>query len=171
MPRLENCQRTEPPFAGGEKETLSAFLDWQRDSVFCKVDGLTDEELRRPHHPSGLTLLGIVKHLAAVEMSWFLFDFAGEDESTVPDLQPYQSYWVIAPDESTADILALYRREIERSRAIAAAASLDDFARGPDVDVPNLSLRWIMHHMIEETARHLGHLDLIREEIDGQTGH
>jgi uncharacterized damage-inducible protein DinB len=171
MARLENCHRTEPPVAAGEREMLTAFLDWQRATVLCKLAGLSDEELRRPHQPSGLTLLGIVKHLAAVEMSWFRFDFAAEDPAAVSDLQPYESYWTILPDESTADILNLYRREVERSRAIVVAASLDDVARGPDVDIPNLTLRWIILHMIEETARHLGHLDLIREAIDGQTGH
>lgn len=171
MARLTDCERAAPPFAAGEREMVTAFLDWQRATVFCKIAGLSDEELRRPHHPSGLTLLGIVKHLAAVEMSWFRFDFAGEDAARVPDLQPYAAYWTILPDESTADILRLYRREVERSRAIVAAASLDDVARGPEVDVPDLTLRWIILHMIEETARHLGHIDLIREAIDGQTGH
>ncbi len=170
MARLTDCERTEPPFAAGEREMVTAFLDWQRASIPCKLAGLSDEELRQPHHPSGLTLLGIVKHLAAVEMSWFRFDFANEDPAAIPDLQPYEAYWTILPEESTADILGLYRREVERSRAIVASASLDDVAQGPEVDVPDLTLRWILVHMIEETARHAGHADLLREAVDGRVG-
>lgn len=171
MARLEHCQRTAPPYAAGEKEMVTAFLDWQRATLVCKLDGLTDEEPRRPHVPSGLTLLGIVKHLAAVEMSYFRFDFAGEDPRAIPDIRSYEDYWTIASGESTRDVLNLYQREIERSRAITAAASLDDPARNPPGRAPDLTLRWILLHMIEETARHNGHADLIREAIDGQTGH
>jgi hypothetical protein len=120
--------------------------------------------------PSGLTLLGLVKHLRAVELDWFTFDFAGEDPESMPDLAPFEDHWTIFPHESTQDILDLYRNEVERSRAITAAASLEDAARHPG-EAPGLTLRWILLHMIEETARHNGHADLIREAIDGRTGH
>lgn len=169
MARMTNCERTPPPYAAGEKAMITAFLDWQRATLLCKLDGLTDEELRRPHVPSGLTLLGLVKHLRAVELDWFTFDFAGEDPESMPDLIPYEDHWTIFPHESTQDVLDLYRNEVERSRAITAAAALDDPARHPG-EAPGLTLRWILLHMIEETARHNGHADLIREAIDGQTG-
>ncbi len=170
MARLERCKRTPPPYAASEKEMVTAFLDWQRATLLCKLDGLSDEELRRPHEPSGLTLLGLVKHLRAVEMSWFRFDFAAEDPASIPDLIPYEDPWTIGPEETTQDVLDIYQREIEHSRMLTEAADLDAPARNPG-EAPGLTLRWILLHMIEETARHNGHADLIREAIDGQTGH
>ena len=168
---MDQCERVDPPFAAGEKEMVSAFLDWQRATLLCKLQGLTDEELRRPHQPSGLTLLGLAKHLAVVETTWFRLRFAGEEVTNIPVPIDWEAFWRIEPDESTADILALYTGEVERSRAITAAASLDDVARNADPSRhPGLTLRWIVLHMIEETARHIGHADLMREAIDGQTG-
>jgi uncharacterized damage-inducible protein DinB len=149
---------------------VMAFLDWQRATLLCKLDGLSDEELRRPHDPSGLTLLGIVKHLQGVEAAWFREDFAGEDPHSVTDPLPSASNWTIGPDETTQEVLDGYQREVERSRALTKAADLDDPAKHPG-NAPGLTLRWILVHMIEETARHNGHADLIREAIDGQTGH
>jgi uncharacterized damage-inducible protein DinB len=166
---MEQCQRTDPPYAAGEKEMASAFLDWQRDTLLCKVAGLSDEELRRRHEPSGLTLLGLVKHLAAVEMIWFQARFAGATETEIPQPVDWEAYWRIEPHETTAGVLELYRRQVERSRAITAAAVPDDQARS-FARHPELTLRWILLHMIEETGRHNGHADLIREAIDGQTG-
>lgn len=170
MAKLENCQRTPPPYAAGEKEMVTAFLDWQRATLLCKLDGLTDEQLRWHHQPSGLTLLGLAKHLAVVETAWFRLRFAGEEVTNIPIPIDWDAYWRIEPGDSTADILALYNGEVEQSRAITATASLDDKARQPPPHTPGLTLRWILLHMIEETARHNGHADLIREAIDGQTG-
>jgi hypothetical protein len=167
---MRHCQRTKPPFTTDEKVMIEAFLDWHRATALCKLDGLTDEELRRPHAPSGLTPLGIVKHLGAVELSWFRIDFAGEDPESIPDLGEFEDYWRIEPDETTADVVAFYQDEVNRSRAITAAAALDDLARNPQPEDTGLTLRWILLHMIQETARHNGHLDLIREAIDGRTG-
>ena len=168
---MEQCERVDPSFAAGEKEMATAFLDWQRATLLCKLQGLTDEELRRRHQPSGLTLLGLAKHLAVVETTWFRLRFAGEEVTNIPVPIDWEAFWRIEPDESTADILTLYSGEVERSRAITAAASLDDEARNADPSRhPGLTLRWILLHMIEETARHIGHADLMREAIDGRTG-
>ncbi len=76
---MDRCVREDPPVAASEKPMLAAFLDWQRATLLCKLDGLGDEDLRRPHVPSGLTLLGIAKHRADVERSWFREVFVGED--------------------------------------------------------------------------------------------
>ena len=170
MARLEHCKRTRAPYAASEKEMVTAFLDWQRATLLCKLEGLSDEELRRPHEPSGLTLLGMVKHLTGVESGWFREDFAGEDPNSPTDPIPDASDWTIGPNETTQEVLDGYRRAIERSRALTEAANLDDPAKNPG-EAPGLTLRWILLHMIEETARHLGHADLMREAIDGQTGH
>jgi len=149
------------------------FLDWQRATLLMKVDGVSDEDLRRPMVPSGTTLLGMVKHLAYVERSWFqsvfaarVVDFPWTDDDPDADFR-------IEPDESTAGIVDLYETECQKSREIVADASLDDIARGEaGVNDPRrrFSLRWILVHMIEETARHNGHADILREMIDGTTG-
>lgn len=167
---MDRCQRTKPPYAAGEKEMVTAFLDWHRATLLCKLDGLTDEELRRPHAPSGLSLLGLVKHLGAVEVSWFRIDFAGEDPAHIPGLGEWEDYWRIEPEETTAAVIGFYHAAVARSRAITAGAALDDAARNPPAHTPGLTLRWLLLHMVEETARHNGHADLIREAIDGQTG-
>ena len=160
--------RPEPPHVAGEAETLSGFLDFQRATLLWKLEGLDDEQLRRAMVPSGTSLLGIVKHLAYVERGWFQRVWAGQ-EITVPwTEEDPDADWRIEPDETTADVLALYEGECARSREIvAAASSLDETAKarwGP------VSRRWILTHMLEETARHVGHADILREQIDGATG-
>lgn len=167
---MDTCVRNDPPFGGPEKPMLAAFLNWQRATLLCKLDGLSDEDLRRPHVPSGLTLLGLVKHLANVERSWFREVFAGEDLSGTWDPQDPDRYWRIEPEETTDQIVAFYQGEVERARVIVRNADLDDLARSPRPDQPGMTLRWIVMHMIEETARHVGHADLMREAIDGQIG-
>ena len=160
--------RPEPPYLGGEKETLAGFLDLHRATLLWKLEGLDDEQLRRPMVPSGTSLLGMVKHLAYVERWWFQQVWAGR-EVTYPwtDEDP-DADWRVEPSETTEDILALYRGECARSREIAAAASsLDEVALHPRGE---RSRRWILVHMIEETARHNGHADILREQLDGVTG-
>jgi uncharacterized damage-inducible protein DinB len=139
-----------------------------------KIDGVSDEDLRRPMVPSGVTLLGIVKHLAHVERAWFQRRFAGRDVPPMPrtpdDPDPD---FRIETDETTQQIIDLYKSECEISREIASSASLDDIAVGTEPDSggrTGFSLRWILTHMIEETARHNGHADIFREMIDGSTG-
>lgn len=157
-----------PPPAGPEKEMLTRFLDYQRGIVLRKIAGLSDEELRRPMTPTNVTLLGMVKHLAYVERWWFRAMFAGED---VPfpwtDDDPDADFRV-EPDETTESIVELYRDEVEHSQAIAAAADLDEVVNDPRRE--GRTRRWILLHMIEEVARHLGHADIIREQLDGSTG-
>jgi len=156
------------PEVGDERSLLTAFLDHQRTVMLRKVADLDEHQLRRPGTPSGLTLLGMLKHLAYVERFWFRSVFAGED-AVFPwtDGDP-DADWRPEPDDTVESIAALYRDEIERARAIVAAASLDDQCTDPRGRT--FDLRWILIHMIEETARHLGHADVIREAIDGATG-
>lgn len=167
---MQDCERPDPPTTAPEKPTLEAMLDYHRGTLLCKVDGVGDDDLRRAGTPSGLTLLGLVKHLAYVERWWFRKVFAGEDvpfpwTEEDPDVE-----WRVEPGDTTRDILELYRGEVARCREIAAASSLDDLARGSDSRGSEYSLRWVMLHMIGETARHNGHADLLREMIDGATG-
>lgn len=163
--RLES--RSDPPHAAGERETLAGFLDYQRATLLGKVEGLDEEQARRRLVPSQTTLLGIVKHLAYVERWWFQEVFAGLDvEDPCTESDP-DADWRIEPDDTVEAIVALYEAEVAVSREIAAGAGLDEIARRPGYDV---SLRWILVHMIEETARHNGQADILRELIDGSTG-
>lgn len=160
--------RLMPPAAAPEIDMLNAYLDFHRATLLWKVDGLSDADLRRPMVPSGNSLLGMVKHLADVEQSWFVERFAGR-EPRYPLWREGDpgATWRIEPHETTQQILDLYRTVCEDSRQAIAEASLDDVAaKAQDGE----TLRWVMLHMIEETARHNGHADIMREMIDGQTG-
>jgi uncharacterized damage-inducible protein DinB len=159
--------RPEPPMAAEPVEMVSAFLDFLRATLLWKIEGLSDEELRRPMTPSGMSVLGIVKHSAYVERVWFRRIFRGE-EIVVPwrEGDP-DADWRIESDETTEEIVRLYREEAERSRAIVAGASWEAKARHPDYEQ---TLGWILTHMVEEVARHCGHADILREAIDGATG-
>lgn len=164
-------ERTVVPFGGAERSALGAWLDSQRETILWKIDGLDDEQLRREIVPSGLCLLGLVKHLTAVEHGWFVVNFAATGESHMfespddPDIDFH-----VQPDESTEQIVDGYRRAYDRSREIySRAGSLDVTFEHPRRGM--MDLRWLMLHMIEETARHNGHADILRELIDGATGY
>ena len=173
---MEPTGRQDPPLQADERATLSAFLDYHRATLLAKIEGLGREHLAVAAVPtSALTLAGLVKHLAVVEDSWFQEEFLGLE------LEPWASApWHDDPDwdfhsavdDEPADLVALYRAAIERSRAVvAAASSLDALSvRESRREGTPFSLRWILLHMIEETARHNGHADLLREAIDGSTG-
>jgi uncharacterized damage-inducible protein DinB len=156
------------PFRGGEKESLHISLDRHRDVVLWKIESLDDEQLRRPMTPSGTNLLGLVKHLAAVEYGWFCHTFGRTTEQLPFDEDDENADLRVTPEETTADIVAFY------SRARAAADQVIDELDVDDVGTAwfgnTVSLRWVLIHMIEETARHAGHMDILRELIDGATG-
>ncbi|MFN8636412.1 MAG: DinB family protein [Chloroflexota bacterium] len=165
---MQDPERLQRRTSAGEREMLERFLDFQRDTLIWKLSGLTREQLVAPRTPSGLSLLGIVKHLGYVERSWFQRRFMGRHVYIAwRGVQPDADFH-IADDESPESICAFYRTEIEEARRIVAAAdSLDTVAANPERPV---TLRWILIHMIEETARHVGHADIFRELTDGQTG-
>jgi hypothetical protein len=160
--------RPEPPEDGTEREILTGLLDFLRATVVNKVAGLTDEQASsRPVPPSTLTPAGVVKHLTGVERFWFSIDFAGADlEWPWTRADPHGNF-PLRPGDTLAGIVADYMHECERSRHAIEHAELDDRASGAGM---TFNLRFALAHMIEETARHCGHLDLLRERIDGQTG-
>jgi hypothetical protein len=154
---------TPPPRTGGsEKETLLGFLDYLRTSAAAKVDGVPEPAVRTPGVPSGTNLLGLVRHLAHVER----FVFLGEQTDDWP------ATFRVPDDETADDVVAGYRDAVRRAdEAIAACEDLAAPAypataggRTPP------SMRWALTHMIEETGRHAGHLDILRELHDGATG-
>ena len=165
---MEHCQRDDPPFTGDEREMLIGFLNWQRDTLICKLDGLSDDQLQRRQEPSTLTLLTMVKHLADVERSWMHEQFLGEATPDEDDVA--KQAWRIEPGETAASIIADYRAAGADVEAIIRAHDLSTPARAPHSGGREVWLRWIVLHLIEETARHAGHADLIREAIDGATG-
>jgi uncharacterized damage-inducible protein DinB len=152
---------------------LTTWLDYHRATLALKCEGLTDDQLReRSAPPSSLSLLGLVRHMAEVERSWFLRGLGGQDAP--PLYYAEDNLDGEFDDVDTADAgeaFATWRAECAAARkAEAAAASLDvTFARKKDPR-ERFSLRWTLVHMIEEYARHNGHADLLRERIDGATG-
>jgi uncharacterized damage-inducible protein DinB len=124
--------------------------------------------------PSGTSLLALVKHLTYVERWWFRAVFAGEDvEFPWTDEDP-DADWRVEPHETAEELIAAYRSEVESCRRAIAGGGMDERARGKvetlDGPAGMFSLRWVLGHMIEETARHNGHADILRELIDGATG-
>ncbi|MET9508189.1 DinB family protein [Streptomyces flavidovirens] len=159
--------RKHVPFTGGEKESLQVSLDRHRDAVLWKLDGLDDEQLRRPMTPSGTSLLGLVKHLASVEYGWFCTTFGRESEPLWFD--PFKGEDIVVADgESTSDIVEFYGRA--RAAADRAVAELDLDTLGTSWSGNTVSMRWVLIHMLEDTVRHAGHMDILRELIDGATG-
>jgi hypothetical protein len=151
-----------------ERTMLDGFLDWYRSVVERKVADLALDDATRVMTPTGLTPLGVVAHLAAVEVGWFVETFAGEPVDPVWD---DHGSFRLRRDDTVASVVAEYREACDRSRTIAASApTLDQLGVRTNELRGDVTLRWILVHMIEETARHAGHLDLMREQIDGRTG-
>lgn len=155
-----------PPVVGDQREMLIAFNNLQRRNLLWKLEGLTEEQLRSRHDPSGMCLLGLLKHLTRVERTWFAGRLLGEDVVGQPNSS---DAWNPTPDETFELLAAEYQAAWKRSNEIAASLPLDQLTAVAG-GYGAVSLQWILFHMLEETARHLGHADLIREAIDGATG-
>jgi len=168
MPLMMPEEPARTDDVGDERATLTSYLDYQRAVMVRKVAELDDDALRRPMTPSGLTLLGMLKHLAFVERYWFQEVFAGRAVDYPWTDEDPDADWRAEPGETVEEIAALYRGECAIAREITAAASFDDVVTFREDR--RITLRAIVVHMIEETARHLGHADIMREAIDGGTG-
>jgi uncharacterized damage-inducible protein DinB len=156
------------PFTGGEKESLKVSLDRHRDAVLWKLEGLGDDDLRRAMTPSGTNLLGLVKHLAAVEYGWFCETFGRPVEPLPFDEDDPEADLRVRPDEATEDVLAFYARARAAADQAIDEVGLEETGTAWFGDA--VSMRWVLIHMVEETARHAGHVDIVRELIDGMTG-
>jgi hypothetical protein len=152
-----------PRLAGGELETVLSLLQFQRDSLVRKVSGLEHADLLVVSPVgSGTSLLWLIKHMAQAEITWMQSRFAGRVVE-IPDDS-------VQPGDTLDQAVALYRSTWKESEDIAHESSgLEELCRHPD-SRPNVNLRWVLMHLLEETARHAGHADIIREMIDGQTG-
>jgi uncharacterized damage-inducible protein DinB len=156
------------PFTGAEKESLKVSLDRHRDAILWKLEGLSDDDLRRQLVPSGTSLLGLVKHLGAVEYGWFCTTFGHTTEPLPFDEEDPEADLRIRPEETTEDVLAFYGRA--RAAADQVIGELDVEDTGTAWFGDTVTMRWVLIHMVEETARHAGHVDILRELIDGMAG-
>ena len=155
------ADRKPPRLAAGERETLTALLDYQRESLIRKVLDLDAAAASRHLVPSETSLLWLVRHLARAESLWVLVRFLGEADIFISPPLP--------AEDSVAEAVTDYRRTCARVDAVVAVHDLDEMARNDDVEPP-VNLRWILTHLLEETARHAGHADILRELHDGTTG-
>ncbi|HYA68858.1 MAG TPA: DinB family protein [Acidimicrobiales bacterium] len=156
------ADRKPPRLVDGELQTLRALLQYQRESLVRKVVGVDESWVRRPLVPSGTSLLWLTKHMARAEAVWVLRRFAGQDVDIPAE--------TVGPDDTVVAAVASYRTLWARVDAVVAEApSLDVVCRDVGVESP-VSLRWVLMHLLEETARHAGHADILRELIDGTVG-
>ena len=162
--------RIDPPLEADELTTLTTFLDFNRETLAFKCDGLTADQLReRAIPPSSLSLIGLVRHMAEVERNWFRPVLADEEMQTI--FAPGVDWEAAFRNAATADVdeaFSTWRTECDHSRTLVAAS--------PALETRGLrgghwfTLRYVLTHMIEEYARHNGHADLLRECLDGTTG-
>lgn len=165
----------EPASAGSDAAALfTEYLDFYRTVVLRKLAGMSEAELDRARLPSGWTPRGLLKHLTYMEQRWFCWGFAGEAVAEPwGDRDPADhARWLVGSDETTEQLVAAFHRQWARSRAIVAAADLSDRASGAGrfagSEPPRLV--WILFHVLQEYARHAGHLDVVRELADGAIG-
>jgi uncharacterized damage-inducible protein DinB len=167
--------RTDPPESGPELDQLTNVLDYQRETILQKTDGLTRDQLAQQLPTSSLTLGGLLNHLALVEDSWFRVRFSGLPDDALWagidwDADPDYEFRTAA-DAEPKELRRRYEAACASSREVVAGAqSLDQLSVEKRLNGMHVELRWVLLHLIEETARHAGHADLLREAVDGTTG-
>ena len=165
--------RDEPPQSLGDpKAILLQQLSYYRATVLAKLDGLTQDQLTSSTVPSGWTPLGLLRHLAFVERRWMQWGFEAEQMSDPRgDEDPNSKGWIVMPEDTVASLNAWWAAIAARTEEVARAAELTDRARlGGRFSSDPPTLGWILAHLLQENARHVGHLDVVRELIDGSTG-
>ncbi|MGW0867881.1 DinB family protein [Streptomyces koelreuteriae] len=166
-------ERTEPATDAAERAMLEGWLDYHRNTLAWKCEGLSDEQLRTASvEPSELSLMGLVRHMAEVERGWFRKVLTNEDAPPIYYSDEDQDgEFHLTEADTYQEAYATWQAEIETARRNAARFALDDLSEGKHRRTgEQFNLRWIYTHMIEEYARHNGHADLIRERLDGSTG-
>lgn len=154
---------------GDERAVLESFLDFHRAIVLRKARGLSDADASRRLVPSLTTLAGLLQHLALVEGNWLPRLFAPEPGDVyLTSEEEAEASFTLGPADTVETLAVRYEAACARSRAIAARFDLDHVVPHPQLG--EVSLRWVLVHLIEETARHAGHADILRELTDGQTG-
>ena len=151
-----------------EREILDAWLDFHRGVVAAKTAQLSPADASRRHVPSQTTLAGLLRHLAVTEREWFQQTVAGQPPAPGEGPQDHDASWDVEEHEDLQRLVQAYEEECARSRAVAAEHGLDEVVVHPQIG--EVSVRWVVVHMIEETARHAGHADILRELTDGSIG-
>ncbi|MFI6874107.1 DinB family protein [Streptomyces sp. NPDC050400] len=163
-----------PPLQADERTALVGWLDLQRQILRWKCEGLAEADAHRAVVPTSpaMTMAGLISHMRWVEHTWFEVLFLGGDEKQNPSFDETDEDADWHTDGATLkDLLAAYEAQCARSNEIVAAASLDDVGRHPDYRSAKANLRWILLHLVEETGRHAGHADIVRELLDGSRGY
>ncbi|GAA6526948.1 DinB family protein [Intrasporangium sp. DVR] len=170
-------ERDRPAFVADERTQLVGWLDLQREIVRWKCEGVSDADAHRVVIPSSplMTVAGVVSHLRWTEHTWFEVSFLGgpiegPQFEQGPGGEELDQDWRVDGVPLSA-LVEDYRRQCERSNEIIAAHALEQTGLGQGWPSAGATLRWMLHHMLEETARHLGHLDIVRELLDGQKGY
>ena len=165
--------RVRPPFVADERTQLVGWLDMQRAIAQWKCEGLSEEDAHRPVLPTSplMTAAGVISHLRWAEQCWFEVLFLGRPADGPQFDETNEDADMKVEGVPLARLLDEYERQCAVSNEIVAAHSLDDVGKHPDFRSAQASLRWMLIHMVEETARHVGHLDTIRELLDGETGY
>lgn len=164
---MQTDTRVEPPEAAGELETLTGFLDYFRATVVLKARGLSNEQGAKRLLPSLTTVSGLVQHLTDVERSWFRERVDGQqDVPTRWSEEDPDGEFRVSEADSLEQIIAEYEAACDESREVLGRHGLEDRCTGGGEQ----NVRWVLVHMIEETGRHCGHLDILRELLDGSTG-
>jgi hypothetical protein len=154
---------------GSEREVLELFLEYHRGALSGKLRGLSEEDARRRLVPSLTTLLGLVNHVAAVERNWFQHYLGGKPrEEIAGNARGDDPSWGVDAGETIGDVIAEFENACAVSRQIAARFALDQTVTHDQLG--KVSLRFIYVNILTEYARHAGHADIIREQIDGATG-
>ncbi|MGW2305271.1 DinB family protein [Streptomyces sp. NPDC001809] len=162
----------DTPPAWDERTQLTTFLDYTRGTALAKCEGVSPENARKALLPGSplMTMSGVINHLRWVEYYWFQVIFLGEEDlAPMTDEDPDREMR-IAVDFPLTQLLDEYAEQSARYRELAAGYDLDTRAQGTIRNGLHVDLRWILHHLTEETARHNGHLDILRELLDGTTG-
>ncbi|MEV6246693.1 DinB family protein [Streptomyces sp. NPDC051742] len=169
-----SAELERPPLVGDERTTLLGWLELQRRILRWKCEGLSDQDAHRVVLPTSplMTMAGLISHMRWVEHTWLEVLFLGGDKTKNPsfDEEDRDADWRVG-GRSLAELLAEYETQCERSDEIVAAASLDDVGRDTEFRSGGASLRWMLVHLVEETGRHAGHADIVRELLDGTKGY
>ncbi|MFE5495095.1 DinB family protein [Streptomyces virginiae] len=165
--------RTRPDYTADERTQLLGWLDMQRSIIHWKCEGLSDEDAHRPVLPSSplMTAAGLVSHMRWVEHCWFEVMLLDRPSDVNPQFGDVEDADMQADGIPLGRLLEEYDRQCAVSNEIVASLSLDDTGRNTEFKAGAASVRWVLLHMIEETARHAGHLDAIRELVDGEKGY
>jgi hypothetical protein len=159
----ETQRREVPRLVGDELTTAVSFLDFQREAILRTCEGLADDRMRWVGVPTGTNLLGLVSHLVDSEFWWFHHHVDGDPWDGDFDMQ-------VPPSVTADEVTQAYRAAWARSNEIIQRVGDPDALTALPVHEQRLPLRWVLSHMIAETARHAGHADILREQIDGATG-